>query len=111
MPGTVISSIFFFIPLIYRDIARIQVGKPLRAEIDNNVQNSFEKLGLEAGESALYVNGINMEIEQLDMFDLVDTLKQEEQLSTGFHNMGINVRFLPYPPYSNPISRGNICLF
>lgn len=76
---------------LFRDISRVYVEKSFRDEIENNAHNSFEKLGLEAGESALYLNGINVDIDTLDIFDLVDTLKQEEQLSAGFHSMDINV--------------------
>lgn len=47
--------------------------------------------GLDAGDSALFINGINLDMDSLDMFQLLDLLKQEQRLSTGFHNIGIGV--------------------
>ncbi|VDM62368.1 unnamed protein product [Angiostrongylus costaricensis] len=50
--------------------------------------------GLEAGESALFLNGINLDIDSLDAFQLVDVIKQEERVSAGFFNMGIKREYL-----------------
>ena len=46
---------------------------------------------ISAGDTALFLNGIKFEVDDLDIFQLVDTLRQEEKLSTGFFNMGFRV--------------------
>uniref|UniRef100_A0A0K0DP68 Thioredoxin_12 domain-containing protein n=1 Tax=Angiostrongylus cantonensis TaxID=6313 RepID=A0A0K0DP68_ANGCA len=58
--------------------------------------------GLEAGESALFLNGINLDIDSLDAFQLVDVIKQEERVSTGFFNMGIKVCDFVIPDFLCP---------
>lgn len=52
--------------------------------------------GIDPGDTSLYINGISVEVDSLDMFQVLDTLKQEEKLSTGFFNLGIGVCFTHY---------------
>ncbi|CAB3399775.1 unnamed protein product [Caenorhabditis bovis] len=80
-------------PLHARSLARTQVSNQLRNEIAVNLK-SLEDLNIDSGENAFYINGISQDINSLDLFKLSDLLKQEEKLSSGFHNMGINKEYL-----------------
>lgn len=47
--------------------------------------------GISEGESALFINGMIVDVDALDVFQLLDMLKQEEKLANGFFRMGIKV--------------------
>ncbi|KAK5980218.1 hypothetical protein GCK32_012656, partial [Trichostrongylus colubriformis] len=51
--------------------------------------------GLEPGESALYLNGLNLDMDSLDIFQLFNIIRQEELVSTGFFNLGFRRDYLP----------------
>ncbi|CAJ0583195.1 unnamed protein product, partial [Mesorhabditis spiculigera] len=80
-------------PLHAHSLTRETVTNELRGEIADN-QEALGKIELAAGDNALYINGIKFEAEELDLFQLLDTLKQEEKLSTGFFNMGLRREYL-----------------
>lgn len=64
--------------------------KEYRKEVEAN-QEKFEEIGLSAGESGLFINGLSIELDTLDIFQLLDLLKKEEKLSAGFFRMGFKV--------------------
>ena len=45
-------------------------------------------LGLEAGETALYLSGIKIDLAELDIFSLLETLKSETTMLEGLHAFG-----------------------
>uniref|UniRef100_A0A0N4XT99 UDP-glucose:glycoprotein glucosyltransferase (inferred by orthology to a D. melanogaster protein) n=1 Tax=Nippostrongylus brasiliensis TaxID=27835 RepID=A0A0N4XT99_NIPBR len=71
-----------------RLLSRQRVEDNLRKEVERNQKEHLSEAGLEPGESALFFNGINLDIDSLDMFQLVDIIKQEERVSRGFFKMG-----------------------
>ncbi|CAI4233074.1 unnamed protein product [Auanema sp. JU1783] len=81
-------------PLHARTLSREAVDSKTRKEIERNQKESFAEIGIDAGETALFLNGINMDLDNLDMFQLVDALKQEERLASGFFNMGFRREYL-----------------
>ncbi|KAK6033739.1 UDP-glucose:Glycoprotein Glucosyltransferase [Ostertagia ostertagi] len=52
-------------------------------------------IGLQPGESALFLNGMNLDMESLDLFQLFDIIRQEQRVSAGFFNMGFRQGHLP----------------
>jgi type II secretory pathway component PulC len=68
------------------------VKKEYRKEVESNQEKAFEEVGLSPGESGLFVNGISIELDTLDVFQLLDLLKKEEKLSAGFFRMGFKVK-------------------
>ena len=55
------------------------------------------QFGLGPGESALFINGLQADLEIYDVFTLLDTLKSEAKLMEGLHSLGIKVKILsPY---------------
>ncbi|KJH41331.1 UDP-glucose:Glycoprotein Glucosyltransferase [Dictyocaulus viviparus] len=77
-----------------RSISRVTVDDFTRQEIEINQKQYLSGASLEPGDSALFINGINLDIDSLDAFQLVDIIKQEERLSSGFFNMGIKREYL-----------------
>lgn len=82
-------------PTHARALAKTSVSDLLRKEVLQN-RKMLEKASIEVGETSLYINGINQDINSLDLFKLADLLKQENKLADGFHSMGINVSFHEY---------------
>ncbi|CAD6189361.1 unnamed protein product [Caenorhabditis auriculariae] len=80
-------------PLHARSLSRVAVNNKMRKEVEAN-QNSLQEIGVDAGECALFLNGINFDVDSLDLFQLVETLKQEDKLATGFYNLGVNREYL-----------------
>ncbi|KAJ1350986.1 hypothetical protein KIN20_006919 [Parelaphostrongylus tenuis] len=77
-----------------RSISRQSVDHNTRKEIEVNQKEYLVNAGMEPGESALFLNGISLDIDSLDTFQLVDLIKQEERVSTGFFNMGFKREYL-----------------
>lgn len=48
------------------------------------------------GESLLLINGIIVDLDALDAFQVLELLKQEEKLANGFFRMGIKVGKMKY---------------
>ncbi|ETN86742.1 hypothetical protein NECAME_16155 [Necator americanus] len=80
--------------VVFMSIARETVSRELRDEIEGNQKDHLSGAGLDPGESMLFLNGINLDIDSLDMFQLVDVIKQEERVACGFFNMGFKREYL-----------------
>ncbi|VDO51480.1 unnamed protein product [Brugia timori] len=50
--------------------------------------------GISEGESTFFINGIMVDIDALDVFQVLNVLKQEEKLANGFFHMGIKNEYL-----------------
>ncbi|VDK41286.1 unnamed protein product [Cylicostephanus goldi] len=87
-------------PTHARSIARESVSRELRQGIELNQKEHLSDAGhetvpgLSPGESMLFLNGIGLDVDSLDMFQLVDTIKQEERVASGFSNMGFQREYL-----------------
>jgi hypothetical protein len=67
------------------------VTRSFRDSLSHNLR-VFESVGIGAGESALFVNGVRVELDSFDIFQLLEMLKDEERLAAGFFRMGFRVR-------------------
>uniref|UniRef100_A0A8R1HWF4 UDP-glucose:glycoprotein glucosyltransferase n=1 Tax=Caenorhabditis japonica TaxID=281687 RepID=A0A8R1HWF4_CAEJA len=80
-------------PTHARALAKTTVSDKLRREVVQN-RKLLEESGVDVGETSLYINGINQDINSLDLFKLADLLKHENKLAQGFHGMGIQREYL-----------------
>lgn len=46
------------------------------------------------GENALYINGINIDVDSLDIYQLYNTISKEENLANTFFEIGFRVKFI-----------------
>ncbi len=46
---------------------------------------------MSAGDTALFVNGLLVDLDAIDLYQLLELLKKEERLSAGFFRMGFRV--------------------
>jgi len=58
----------------------VPVKQETRWEIEQN-QEDFAAMGVSPGDSALLINGVLTDVDSLDVYGLLDTLKREHRLA------------------------------
>ena len=81
---TEISSNF---PVQLRWLLRESVSQPLVKELTRNQKIFADSYNLAAGENGLYINGIQFEVDSLDIFQVLSTLSAEASLMDGLHSI------------------------
>ncbi|XP_053315400.1 UDP-glucose:glycoprotein glucosyltransferase 1 isoform X2 [Spea bombifrons] len=76
-------------PTKARSLTRTVVDPALRMEVEENQKYFKGTLGLQPGESALFINGLHIDLESEDIFSLFDTLRNEARVMEGLHLLGI----------------------
>lgn len=71
-----------------RSLVKVSVKEELKKEISKNQQYFENYHGLTAGDSALYLNGIPMDMEIYDIFTLLDMMKSEAKIMEGLFSLG-----------------------
>ena len=49
--------------------------------------------GLGPGDSALFINGLQADMDVYDVFTLLDTMKSEAKIMEGLYNLGVLVGY------------------
>uniref|UniRef100_A0A0N4ZS70 UDP-glucose:glycoprotein glucosyltransferase n=1 Tax=Parastrongyloides trichosuri TaxID=131310 RepID=A0A0N4ZS70_PARTI len=81
-------------PLRARGISHVSVDPGLRKEVQANQERLTDEFGIGPGENVIFVNGINIDADSLDIYQLLDTLKNEETLANDFYEMGFRREYL-----------------
>ncbi|TKR80881.1 hypothetical protein L596_014868 [Steinernema carpocapsae] len=81
-------------PTHARLLTKVSVNKNLRKEVEMNQENAFAPLKLDSGDSALYINGIPVDLDSMDLFQILEVLKKEEALANAFNKMDIGREYL-----------------
>ncbi|XP_075794463.1 UDP-glucose:glycoprotein glucosyltransferase 1 isoform X2 [Pelodiscus sinensis] len=76
-------------PTKARAITKTVVSSELRAEIEENQKYFKGTLGLQSGDSALFINGLHIDLDTQDIFSLFDILRNEAHVMEGLHSLGI----------------------
>ncbi|XP_004004533.3 UDP-glucose:glycoprotein glucosyltransferase 1 isoform X3 [Ovis aries] len=76
-------------PTKARAITKTAVSSELRAEVEENQKYFKGTLGLQPGDSALFINGLHIDLETQDIFSLFDILRNEARVMEGLHRLGI----------------------
>jgi UDP-glucose:glycoprotein glucosyltransferase len=79
-------------PIRARTLVQTKLNEALKKEITENQAFLNENYNIGEGENALFVNGINVDPDTLDVFQLFDTVRSEIQLASAFYEMGFRVR-------------------
>ncbi|CAH1245599.1 UGGT1 [Branchiostoma lanceolatum] len=93
-------------PTQARSLVRTQVQDEVRKEIQDNQKVFSETLDLGAGESALLINGLHVDLDIVDPFLLLDTIKNEVKLMEGLWSLGIredDLKSLLYLPVDSEV--------
>lgn len=80
---------------IFSSLTKIKVSQSFRDEIAFNQHQWNKEFELSEGESALWINGINLshDLDSIDLFHLFETLRQEQLLANTFSQLGFKVFF------------------
>ncbi|XP_072350240.1 UDP-glucose:glycoprotein glucosyltransferase 2-like isoform X2 [Scyliorhinus torazame] len=96
-------------PTKARSLTRVTVNQEMRNEIEANQKYFAETLGLQPGDSALFINGLHIDLDIQNPFSILDILKQEGRIMDGLYNLGIKNKDLSkllnvnvYPVEENP---------
>uniref|UniRef100_A0A8D0HBJ3 UDP-glucose ceramide glucosyltransferase-like 1 n=1 Tax=Sphenodon punctatus TaxID=8508 RepID=A0A8D0HBJ3_SPHPU len=76
-------------PKTARAITKTVVPLELRVEVEENQKYFKGTLGLQAGDSALFINGLHIDLDTQDIFSLFDVLRNEARVMEGLHSLGI----------------------
>lgn len=78
---------------IFRLLVQTKVNKALRDEVSINQQYMSSNFEINEGDNALFLNGINIDVDSLDIFQLFNIISKEEALANAFFGMGFRVMF------------------
>ncbi|KAL8187543.1 UNVERIFIED_CONTAM: UDP-glucose:glycoprotein glucosyltransferase 1, partial [Gekko kuhli] len=76
-------------PTKARAITKTVVSSELRSEVEGNQKYFKGTLGLHPGDSALFINGLQIDLDTQDIFSLFDLLRNEARVMEGLHSLGI----------------------
>ncbi|KAM4771197.1 UDP-glucose:glycoprotein glucosyltransferase 1 [Rhinophrynus dorsalis] len=77
-------------PTKARTLTRTVVDPALRLEVEENQKYFKGTLGVHPGDSALFINGLHIDLDSQDIFSLYDTLRNEARVMEGLHSLGID---------------------
>ena len=78
-------------PIRARTLSKIQVRKDLKKALKKQSQTFESLLNLEVGSGALYLNGLDLNIETTDIFSLNSALKKEAKLIESLSQIGLSL--------------------
>ncbi|KAM4694054.1 UDP-glucose:glycoprotein glucosyltransferase 1 isoform 2-T2 [Discoglossus pictus] len=76
-------------PTKARALTRTAVDSAFRREVEENQKYFKGTLGVHPGDSALFINGLNIDLDSHDIFSLFDMLRNEARVMEGLHSLGI----------------------
>ncbi|XP_075057628.1 UDP-glucose:glycoprotein glucosyltransferase 1 isoform X2 [Mixophyes fleayi] len=76
-------------PTKARALTRTVVDSAMRQEVQENQKYFKGTLGLQPGDSALFINGLHIDLDNQDIFSLFDVLRNEARVMEGLHRLGI----------------------
>ncbi len=76
-------------PSYARPLSKTSVPKELKKEVKKNRDNFFEKMSLQPTDAALFINGLHFDMDYVDVFTLLDTIKTESKVMDGLGRLGI----------------------
>ncbi|XP_056420029.1 UDP-glucose:glycoprotein glucosyltransferase 1 isoform X2 [Hyla sarda] len=76
-------------PTKARTLTRTRVEAEMRMEVEENQKYFKGTLGLQPGDSGLFINGLHVDLDSQDIFSLFDVLRNEARVMEGLHRLGI----------------------
>jgi UDP-glucose:glycoprotein glucosyltransferase len=78
-------------PTRARILSKIQVKTDLKKQLKSHRQTFESLFNMEAGSSALYLNGLELSIDTTDIFTLNSLLRKEAKLVESLHQIGLDL--------------------
>uniref|UniRef100_A0A8B9JJ95 UDP-glucose ceramide glucosyltransferase-like 1 n=2 Tax=Astyanax mexicanus TaxID=7994 RepID=A0A8B9JJ95_ASTMX len=89
-------------PTKARSITKTVVNSEIRKEIEENQKYFKGSLGLQPGDSALFINGLHIDLDVQDIFSVFDVLRNEARVMEGLRSLLID------SPYIHDILKLNV---
>ncbi|XP_054894492.1 UDP-glucose:glycoprotein glucosyltransferase 1 isoform X2 [Poeciliopsis prolifica] len=89
-------------PTKARSITKTVVKSEIRKEIEENQKFFKGTLGLQPGDSALFINGLHIDLDTQDIFSVLDVLRSEARVMEGLRSLLIET------PYIHDILKLNV---
>ncbi|XP_012736496.2 UDP-glucose:glycoprotein glucosyltransferase 1 isoform X1 [Fundulus heteroclitus] len=89
-------------PTKARSITKTVVNSEIRKEIEENQKFFKGTLGLQPGDSALFINGLHIDLDTQDIFSVLDVLRSEARVMEGLRSLLIET------PYIHDILKLNV---
>uniref|UniRef100_A0A671PLJ1 UDP-glucose ceramide glucosyltransferase-like 1 n=1 Tax=Sinocyclocheilus anshuiensis TaxID=1608454 RepID=A0A671PLJ1_9TELE len=89
-------------PTKARSITKTVVNSEIRKEIEENQKYFKGTLGLQPGDSALFINGLHIDLDVQDIFSVFDMLRNEARVMEGLRSLLIDT------PYIHDILKLNV---
>ncbi|XP_036314767.1 UDP-glucose:glycoprotein glucosyltransferase 2 [Pipistrellus kuhlii] len=77
-------------PIKARSLTRISINQHMKKEIQKNQQDLHNRFEIQPGDALLYINGLRVDMDALDIFSILDMLKLEGKMMNGLRKLGIN---------------------
>ncbi|CAG0918616.1 unnamed protein product [Notodromas monacha] len=87
---SIMSQISQNFPLQARSLVRTAVRDELRKEVKKNQKIIQNEIGIQPSDAFLLVNGLTYDMDTIDPFSLLDSLKTEHKKMEGLHQLGLN---------------------
>ncbi|XP_046707685.1 UDP-glucose:glycoprotein glucosyltransferase 1 isoform X1 [Silurus meridionalis] len=81
-------------PTKARSITKTVVNSATRKEIEDNQKYFKGSLGLQPGDSALFINGLHIDLDAQDIFSMFDILRSEARVMEGLRSLLIDSPFI-----------------
>ncbi|XP_031416124.1 UDP-glucose:glycoprotein glucosyltransferase 1 isoform X2 [Clupea harengus] len=91
---TVMRDLSQNFPTKARSITKTVVNSEIRKEIEENQKVFKGTLGLQPGESALFINGLHIDLDVQDIFSVFDVLRNEARVMEGLRSLLIDTPFI-----------------
>ncbi|RXN01960.1 UDP-glucose:glycoprotein glucosyltransferase 2 [Acipenser ruthenus] len=92
-------------PTKARSLTKTVVNQEMRKEIEENQKHLTESLGINPGDSALFINGLQIDLDTQNAFSVLDIIRGEGKTMEGLHDLGIKnndlsklLRLAVHPP-------------
>nr|XP_020469630.1 UDP-glucose:glycoprotein glucosyltransferase 1 isoform X2 [Monopterus albus] len=81
-------------PTKARSMTKTVVNSEIRKEIEENQKFFKGTLGLQPGDSALFINGLHIDLDTQDIFSVFEVLRSEARVMEGLHSLLIETPFI-----------------
>ncbi|XP_034145677.1 UDP-glucose:glycoprotein glucosyltransferase 1 isoform X2 [Esox lucius] len=81
-------------PTKARSITKTAVHSEIRKEIEDNQKFFKGTLGLQPGDSALFINGLHIDLDTQDIFSIFEVLRSEARVMEGLRSLHIETNYI-----------------
>ena len=77
-------------PSYARPLSKTSVPKDLKKEVKKNRDIFYEKMSIQPSDAALFINGLYFDMDYVDIFTILETVKSEAKVLDGLGRIGIS---------------------